>query len=130
MDDELDELLERALALEVPGERGRLVGALDRAQGEVHRAAARRHGDVAPQVGLEALLQPGSQRQQRRLPLPAVVDAGQAAVMQLVAEVEGELVVLVALGGRRGGQASDGSGQRVEQQLGDGAAGLGEGQHS
>ena len=97
MDHELDELLERALALEVLGERGCVVGLLDRAQREVHRAAAGRHRHVAPQVGLEALLQLGPQREQGRLPLPAIVDAGQAAVMQLVAEVERELVVLGAV---------------------------------
>ena len=53
VDDELEELLERAVALEVLRQRGRVVGGLDRAQREVHRAAAGRHRHVAPQAGLE-----------------------------------------------------------------------------
>ena len=54
VDDELEELLERAVALEVPRERRRVVGRLDRAQREVDRARPpARDRDVAPQRGLE-----------------------------------------------------------------------------
>jgi hypothetical protein len=130
VDDELEELLERASSLEVLGQRRRLVGGLDLAQRQVHRPAAGWHRHVAPQVRLEARFELGAQREQRRLPLPARVDAGQAAVVQLVAEVQRQLVVLVAADRRRRGQRCDRACQRVEQELGDGAAGLGEGLHT
>ena len=129
VDDELQVLLERAVALEVARERRRVVGGLDRTQFDVHLVAAGGHRDVAPQRGLEAALQLGAQGEQRRLPLPAVVHAGQPAVVQLVAEVERELEVLVAAGDRRDGQARDAAGHGVEQELGDGPAGLGKIEH-
>ena len=98
VDDELEQLRARALALEVLGERRRVVLGLDGAQRDVHLLGP----DVAlgraqrlDQPGLEARLQPCAQRQQRRLPLPLLGDAVEAAVVQLVTEVERELEVLV-----------------------------------
>src|SRR6185295_17290719 len=60
--------------------------------------------DGIAQRGLEPLLERGAQGEQRRLPLPAVVDPAQPAVVQLVAEVERELEVLVGKGVGTGGQ--------------------------
>ena len=69
----------------------------------------------------------GAEREQRRLPLPLLGDAGQAAVVQLVTEVERELEVLV--GQRIGGDRRLGrpqpvrvAGERVEESVGQRAA--------
>ena len=100
MRDELAVLLERALALEVARERRRLVGLGDRAQREVHRPRRRRRGPAPRRRSAASKRRSSSraQRQQRRLPLPALVHARQAAVVQLVAEVQRELEILVASG--------------------------------
>ena len=79
MDDELEQLRARALALEVLGERRRAVGRLDRPQREVHllrRDAARGWADGIDQAALEARLEPAPEREQRGLPLPFVGHAG------------------------------------------------------
>ena len=129
MDDELEELLERAVALEVLRERGRVVGCLDGAQREVHRAAAGRHRHLAPQIRLEPPLQLPAQREQRRLPLPALVHPGQAAVVQLVTEVERELQILLAVGRGWHGQVGGRERQRFEQEFADRPARLGKRDH-
>src|SRR3712207_3879530 len=83
---------------------------------------------------LEALLQRAAQREQRRLPLPALVDAGQAAVVQLVAEVQRELEVVVdqRVACLRDGdrlERMDRKRQRVEQRVGHRTPGPGKAQH-
>ncbi len=96
VDQELEHLVAVGLALDVARERRAVV--LDRAQGDVHRARLGHRPDVADlraQRGLERRLERGAQREQRRLPLPALVDARQPAVVQLVAAVQRELEVLV-----------------------------------
>ena len=50
--------------------------------------------DELPQLRLEAALEFAAQRQQRRLPLPAVIDILEAAVVQLVTAIEGEMKIL------------------------------------
>ena len=130
MDDELEQLRARALALEVLGERRRVVLRLDGAQRDVHllgRDAALGRAQRLDQPGLEARLQAAAQRQQRRLPLPLLGDAVEAAVVQLVTEVERELEVLV--GQRIGGDRRLGrphpvrvAHERVEESVGQRAA--------
>ena len=78
-------------------------------------AGAAGDGHGRTQRRLEGRLQAGAQAQQARVPLPALVDPGQPAVVQLVAEVERELQVVVrqrvvgraraAAGGRRATRA-------------------------
>ena len=67
--------------------------------------------DELQQLGLEAALELGAQREQRRLPLPPVVDAVEAAVVQLVAAVQREVQILV-VDARRQGTASRWGGSR------------------
>ncbi len=83
---------------------------------------AERHGGV--QGVLELILERPAQREQRRLPLPALVDPWKATVVELVEEIERELKILVAQRiartrrrhlRERAGLALKG----VEQQLGD-----------
>jgi hypothetical protein len=87
--DELEHLVVRALALEVARQRRRLVGRLHLAQRDVH-LRGRDSPSGAPSASIspasKRALEPAAQREQRRLPLPLVRDAGQAAVVQLVAE--------------------------------------------
>ncbi len=49
--------------------------------------------DIALHGGQKRLFELGPQMQQSRVPLPAGVDAGETAVMEFVADVEGELDV-------------------------------------
>ena len=71
-----------------------------------------RRAEHVEQPGLEARLELPAQREQRRLPLPVVRDARQPAVVQLVAEVERELEVLVGERvGRTGTRAPIGAGR-------------------
>jgi hypothetical protein len=130
VDDELEQLRARALALEVLGERRRVVLGLDGAQRDVHllgRHVALGRADRLDQPGLEVRLEASAERQQRRLPLPLLGDAVEAAVVQLVTEVERELEVLV--GQRIGGHRRLGrvhcvriAHERVEERVGQRAA--------
>jgi hypothetical protein len=104
---ELEHLVGGRVALHVARQRRGFVGILDRAQRDVHLLRRGRRADVADgivQGGLEARLERAAQRQQGRLPLPALVDAGQPAVVQLVAAVQRELEVLVGERVGTGGQ--------------------------
>src|SRR4051794_17159849 len=98
VNDELAELLEPALGLQIAGEGDAVVLALQPEK----LVADRLGGDVVartkltPQRRHELLLENGAGREQRRIPLPARVDRLEAAVVQLEAEVEGELQVVVA----------------------------------
>ena len=91
--------------------------------------------DERQQGGLEAVLQRPPQPQQGRIPLPAVVDAVEAAEVQLVAAVQRQLQVVVAerVGGGREGHVELGLARRVGQRGEDrgrqGAARLGEDRH-
>ena len=99
VDDELEHLLERRVALDVARQRRRVVGVGDRAQREVHvLGPRRRRRHAAPRRAARPRSRPRGRDagEQARLPLPRVGDAGQAAVVQLVAEVQRELEVLVA----------------------------------
>jgi hypothetical protein len=98
MDHELEHLLERCVALREHRQRGALVGLGDLTQREVHvlwsRGRARLSGELEQPL-VEAALQRGAQGEQRGLPLPFGQDPGEAPVVQLVAEVEHELDVVV-----------------------------------
>ena len=96
----------RRLALDEGRHRRRVVGAASaraarrRSPSGLRRLA--RRPDELEQLGLEAALELGAEREQRRLPLPRVVDAVEAAVVQLVAAVQRELEVLgLDVAGRR-----------------------------
>jgi hypothetical protein len=96
--EELEDVLEPGLALEEAGDRRRVVGLGDRAQAEVHLLRDDLlvvGGDELVDGRLERRLERAAGGEQRRRPLPALVHAGQAAVVELVAEVEGELQILV-----------------------------------
>jgi hypothetical protein len=104
--DELQQLLLGRLALDVARQRRPVVGIGDGAQREVHLLRRRRRvrsRDGRVERGLEGGLEVAAQGQQGRLPLPLVGDARQAAVVQLVAEVQRKLQVLIAqrIGGSR-----------------------------
>ena len=97
MHDELVELLERALALEVLRQRRALVRLGDRPQRNIdlaRRVRGRRRAGERLQARLEHRLEVAAQRQRATAPTPSLVDAGQAAVVQLVAAVERQLEVL------------------------------------
>ena len=114
VDDELLDLLERRVALDVLRERATVVLRLRSPECDVEQLRRRRLADGADggsECVLERCLERLAEGEQRRLPLPALVDAGEAAVVQLVAEVERELEVLV--------------GERVEAVRGAGSAGAG-----
>ena len=109
MGDVLAQLPQLAVAAQVP-RRARAVDGLDEqrielAHGALHGAVAGR--DVRAQGPLEHALDLAAQREQPGLPLAVVGDAGEAAVVQLVAAVEGELEV-VAVGVGVGGVGAQG----------------------
>src|SRR5436309_338572 len=69
-----------------------------------HVSGGREPAGQAPGGPLQLRLQLSPEAQEARLPLPAVVDAGQAPIGQLVAEVEGQGAVVTRHGvvaGRR-----------------------------
>ena len=98
-DEQLAELLELGSPCEVrresrfAGRFGELVQRGDHLGGGESRRVGRHQG---AQRGLEALLQPRPQRHQVGVPLPAVVNALQAAVVQLVEHRERQLDLVVA----------------------------------
>jgi hypothetical protein len=117
---ELEHLVGGRLALDEAGDRRRLVGVLELAQGDIHLLGRRRRADRTDGVaqgGLEPCFERAAQREQRRLPLPALVDAGEPAVVQLVAAVERELEVLVGEGIRAVGQRDRRQAVRRRDQL-------------
>ncbi|HZO06986.1 MAG TPA: hypothetical protein VFB52_11410 [Solirubrobacterales bacterium] len=96
MDDELTELLEVGHRLQMTGERRTVVGTLELEERiadavGVHRFDRHR----GSQSRVELPLQHRPRGEQPGVPLPARVDAGEGAVVQLVTEVEGELEVVI-----------------------------------
>lgn len=98
MHDELAEFLDPRDDLQVPGERDALVGGLDAEEGLADFRGVGRLGgpELGPQCHQEATLQLPPDREQARVPLPGRIDSVEGAVVQLEAEVEGELEVVVA----------------------------------
>ena len=72
------------------------------------------------QRGEVPLLQDGAQPQQRRVPLPRVGDAVEAAVVQLVADGQADLQVVVGQRARGRRRDSPGGVERGGRQLGSG----------
>src|SRR5204862_6618765 len=102
------------------GQRGAGGGGGDVAQREVEVAGGcpdrgRGPADLVEEVALE--LAPDGE--QRGLPLPFVLHAGQPAVVQLVAEVQRELEVLVVARRWQGADVAHGAAQGGEQGLGE-----------
>ena len=137
--DELEHLLQCSIAVEVLRQRRRVVRVDHRAQRDVH--VLRGHtGSVGrperpQQRHLEELLPRRARRQQRDVPLPAVVHTRQPAVVELVADVERELHVVVGQDIRHSRDRSPASpraraaGQHGQQPLRGGAARSGELRH-
>ena len=130
MHEQLADLREGRPALHEARQRRAVVGVGDRAQREVHGARVggrrrRRHGRA--QRRLEGRLQAGAPAQEARVPLPALVDAVEPAVVQLVAEVQRELEVVVGqrVVGERvqrrelGGRPGRGVAQQVQEPVGE-----------
>ena len=118
--------------LEVDRQRGAVVRVLHRAQREVHLTGRHRSlvaRDALAQLRLEAALQVPAQCEQGRFPLPVGIGAREAAVVELVEEVQREVQVLLVhrLGTRR--QLVEGQGQMLEQKAGDVAAWGGQREH-
>jgi hypothetical protein len=134
VDHELAELVERRLALDVAGEaRGRRVA---QQRGQLGGDVAGRRPRGAERVAhatLEHLLQPSPEGERRRLPLPAVVDLVEAAVVQLVEDVQGEVQVVAGQGvvvdRRRPAEGARRAGQALDHLLAERAARLGKAGH-
>ena len=120
--DELAHFIERALRSRYVDNDGAVVGVDDRAQCEVHvvGSGARGAPTASSSARSNSASSSGAQREQRGLPLPALVDARQAAVVQLVAEVQRQMQVVVdeRIAGldRDQRQLVHGLGQVLEQQ--------------
>jgi hypothetical protein len=100
---ELAELLQAGRTLQELRHRRPLVGDGERGQRPAHMPGRHRSraGHRSGERVLEAALQHGACAQQRRLPLPAVVDLLEALIVQLVAGEQGELKVVVQDRARR-----------------------------
>jgi hypothetical protein len=130
VDEELAQFLEARADLDVGRQRRALLLG-DRPEREIDLGRGNRLGDRrdrTEQSPLELGLEPPPQRQQGRLPLPTVVDSRQPAVVELVAQLQGELKVLVAQRIRARGRVDggDGSGrleEAAQEQFADRAAG-------
>lgn len=86
-------------------------------------------GGLPAQLLLEVGLEPAAQRDQLRIPLQGVVHVVEAAVVQLVQGPQGELGVLLAVGGGQIGDAGRApAAQGLDHALAEGAA-RGGGQH-
>jgi hypothetical protein len=90
VDGELPHLGQGAVGGHEAGQR-RTAGRPDElVQGGGHVGGGQPRPRLLQHPGLESLLEPALEGQQRRLPLPAVVDPGEPAVAQLVEDVEGQ----------------------------------------
>ena len=99
VDDVLEHLLARPLRLQVAGERRPGVLGDDPLQGLADRGELdrlRRAATSSATAASKGTLQGREEGEQRRRPLPALVDPADAAVVELVGDVEGQLQVFVA----------------------------------
>src|SRR3954451_11368941 len=110
MDQELSELVERRTALHIGGEL-RSVVRVDQPDDRFAQSCGIRRsltsGNPLAKRGLEGGLQLRAEGEQRGLPLPALVDLGKAAVVQLVEQAQGDLEVLAEHAGLGGGGKVD-----------------------
>src|SRR3954454_24778741 len=97
MNDELAKLIDPSLDLEVPGERDPFVTRLDAEEviADLLRVNRLARPKLCFQSPEECPLEQSPHRKQRGTPLPCRVHIREGAVMQLEADVEGQLQVVV-----------------------------------
>ena len=124
VDGELTELVEGALRLQEAGERGPVGGVEELTESGRHRGGGDRgkEPDIGPQGRFVPAFEVGGQPDEVRVPLPTVVDPGEAAVVELVDRVEGDVTVVagerVIIGAGDRAERAGLAGQATEEGLG------------
>ena len=126
VDHEFAKLLQRAADLEMLGQRGAVVLGGQPKEAVAHLARlAGVNRDFTAQPLLERLLEAGPERKHRRIPLEPIADSVERLVVELVAAIERQLQVLVAV--RSGDRRRAASADVREERLGGRPARLREG---